>query len=313
MVVCKLYNTAERKLWNNFLANSKSNVFLFEREFMEYHSDRFIDFSLLFFNDEKLIALLPASKNGATLSSHGGLTYGGLVIDKKLRSELILEIFDSMKAFLKEHSITEIIYKCVPYFLQNSPAQEDLYALILNNAKLEKRELSSIIKLEQRLSLSKGRKALVSKAKKNKVEIEISHEWGEFHNILSAALKIHGAAPVHSIEELVLLSSLYPNNVQLFIARIEDKIVACSMIFIFEDVTHTQYIATTPEGKDVGALDFLISELIEKAVESNKAYFSFGISTEDSGKYLNKGLLAQKESFGARTAVLDCYRLNVDD
>ena len=43
---------------------------------MEYHSDRFQDFSLIIYNDKgNIMALLPASIDGDTVMSHGGLTF----------------------------------------------------------------------------------------------------------------------------------------------------------------------------------------------------------------------------------------------
>lgn len=42
-------------------------------------------------------------------------------------------------------------------------------------------------------------------------------------------------------------------------------------------------------------------------------YLDFGISNENDGRYLNLGLIEQKEGFGARTVVHDFYRLTVPE
>ena len=72
--------TAEKAAeWDEFVAKSKNGTFLFDRNYMDYHADRFADFSLMFYNDKhKLCALLPANIDDGTLYSHQGLTYGGL-------------------------------------------------------------------------------------------------------------------------------------------------------------------------------------------------------------------------------------------
>ena len=44
---------------------------------MDYHKDRFEDYSLMVFKDEKLVAVLPANRVEDKLFSHQGLTYGG--------------------------------------------------------------------------------------------------------------------------------------------------------------------------------------------------------------------------------------------
>ena len=48
-----------------------------------------------------------------------------------------------------------------------------------------------------------------------------------------------------------------------------------------------------------------------RVLYADRRYFSFGISTEQAGQYLNEGLIAQKEGFGARTVVHDFYEWNL--
>ena len=55
------YTAEDAELWNEFVASAKNATFLFHRDFMDYHSDRFTDFSVLVFKDDALYALLPAT------------------------------------------------------------------------------------------------------------------------------------------------------------------------------------------------------------------------------------------------------------
>ena len=52
---------------------------------MEYHNDRFEDFSLMVYKNGKLIALLPANKKDNIVYSHQGLSYGGVVYMKDVK------------------------------------------------------------------------------------------------------------------------------------------------------------------------------------------------------------------------------------
>jgi len=79
--------------WNAFIGQAKNATFLFHRDFMEYHSDRFQDYSLVILDGEKWVAVLPANVVGNEVFSHQGLTYGGLVYNEKLKLASILEIF----------------------------------------------------------------------------------------------------------------------------------------------------------------------------------------------------------------------------
>jgi hypothetical protein len=63
--------------------------------------------------------------------------------------------------------------------------------------------------------------------------------------------------------------------------------------------------------EELGALDYLIEKCIQAAQKNDVSTFSFGISTVQGGKIANKGLIAQKEAFGARTIVLSTYTLDV--
>ena len=87
------YSKEHFDIWNNFVAKSKNGTFLFHRDFMDYHQDRFDDYSLLIFKKEKLIAIFPANKIDKILYSHQGLSYGGLVFKKNTKFEEELESF----------------------------------------------------------------------------------------------------------------------------------------------------------------------------------------------------------------------------
>ena len=45
------------QLWNNFNKNAKNGLFMFDRSYMDYHRDRFKDHSLMFYDEDKLIAI----------------------------------------------------------------------------------------------------------------------------------------------------------------------------------------------------------------------------------------------------------------
>ena len=112
--------------------------------------------------------------------------------------------------------------------------------------------------------------------------------------------KYHQTQAVHTNKELVYLKSKFPQNIKLFLAMKEEEIVAGTLIFEYEDCVHTQYMSANEIAREVGALDLLIYDLIEK-YSQNKLYFDFGISTEKDGQLLNEGLIFQKEGFGGRT------------
>lgn len=298
--------------WDAFIAKAKNGHFLFYRKYMDYHSDRFVDRSLLFFDSkDRLIAVLPANISGSTLYSHQGLTFGGFIVSHKVKAEIMLNIFSSLMGYLNSTQLKKLVYKSMPYIYVDSPAQEDLYALFVCGGRVAKRSVSSAIERGTAFKYSKGRKWTVNKAKKENIELCEEEEFTEFWRLLSGVLESqHKAEPVHALNEIKYLHDCFPENIKLFVAKRGGKVIAGTVVYETSLVAHTQYLANSEEGRSVGALDLLIDHLI-KGVYPNKKFFDFGVSTEEGGNVLNKGLIGQKEGFGATAIVQDIYELDI--
>ena len=94
------YSMEKLSSWNEFAANAKNRHFMFQRGYMEYHEDRFEDCSLMIYDDKaRLVALLPATKDGDMCVSHGGLTFGGFLVDARMSVEMMLLVFDCVMDF----------------------------------------------------------------------------------------------------------------------------------------------------------------------------------------------------------------------
>lgn len=311
MITIKKYTKEDRFLWNNFIDTSKNGIFMFKRDFMEYHSDRFIDNSLMFYDEDKLIALLPASLHEKQLRSHGGLTYGGFITNESMKQHKMLDCFTALKQYMQEQNIEKLVYKVIPHIYHKQPAEEDLYALFKNNAKILKIEPSTTLFLKNPLALPKGRKAQVSRARREGVIIEESLDFDTFIDLENEILsKYHNTKAVHNAEELKFLKSQFEKEIQLWVAKYQGKIIAATLLFVYDNVVHTQYMAANEKAREIGGLDYLIKTLTEKFKDS-KNYFDFGISTEQNGEVFNEGLCAQKEGFGARTIVYQTYDVTI--
>ena len=312
MINITLYNNQLRSAWNAFVKRSKNGLFFFQREYMEYHSDRFIDHSLLFYQENKLIALLPANKQDTLLYSYGGLTFGGIISDHKMKTSLMLDIFDELKTYMQEYKFNRLIYKAIPSIYHTYPSEEDLYALFVNNAQLIRRDVSASIHLHEKIHYGKGRKWSVKKSRSKNYDVVITDDFDSFMKIEEEMLvSKYGVKPVHTHQELSLLQSLFPDNIKLFAIYDQCQMFGGVVIFESTHVAHAQYIAATDKGKQEGVLDCILDYLITDYY-SHKRYFDFGISTEKDGRYLNKPLIQNKESYGARSLVHDFYELRIN-
>ncbi len=298
--------------WDEFIKRSKNATFLFYRDFLEYHADRFQDHSLLIFKKNQLIAVMPANIQNGILHSHQGLTYGGFVVEKNIVFKECLEVFKNVLQFLQEKEIKTITLKQLPKIYSLLPNDEVDYLLFLVQANLTRRDLSTSIDRNCALGVqSSNRKRGIKKGKKNNLQILEEQDFKEFwEKVLIPTLKeVHNNFPVHSLKEIQLLKLRFPASIRLFSIFKDTRLIAGCVIFETEKVAHAQYISSNTEGRELGALDFLFDYLIHKEFKE-KNYFDFGISNENHGKNINEGLLHWKESFGARSIVHDFYEIS---
>jgi hypothetical protein len=306
----KQYQDKDYALWNAFVSTAKNATFLFHRDFMEYHADRFLDYSLLVFENDKLIALLPANRVADTVYSHQGLTYGGLLCQEKVKLASMLNVFKTVLFFLNQNTVKKLILKIIPSIYHSKPADEILYALFVANAILTGRETWEVINLLKGNTFSKIRKRGIQKGLQNNLIIKEETNFELFWDsilIPNLSLKFN-TEPVHSVTEIVKLNRCFPENIRQFNVYHDEVIVAGVTIFETVTVAHCQYISKFETGADLSSLDFLFNFLIKERF-ANKRFFDFGSSNQNHGKNLNAGLSYWKESFGASTIIQDFYEV----
>jgi hypothetical protein len=309
VVSVKTYSAHDKPVWDSFVGSSKNGVFLFNRDYMEYHKDRFQDHSLLFYKNDRLLGLLPANISGDVLQSHGGLTFGGVVAAYSMKTPLMMEIFDALREHCQSLGLKEILYKPTPHIYHSVPAEEDLYALYRVNAQLVARGVSSAILMSQEKRFSDNRRASLRKAKKHNLTVKESGDFEVYMRILEQNLvERHGVKPVHTVDEIKLLSCRFPDNIKLYASFKDDIMLAGIIIYESPNVAHIQYAANSAEGLKLGAQDIVEEYLINERYK-DKRYYDFGISTENQGRILNLGLIKFKEDFGASAVVYDVYQI----
>ena len=310
MLEINKYNSSKKKEWNDFLNLSKNGTFLLDRNFLEYHSDRFIDFSLMFYNNKILVALLPLNIDKSNVISHGGLTYGGLIVSRNVSSVLVLEIFDKLLLFLKHNKLKKFTYKSIPHIYHKIPSEEESYSLFINNFNLIKRDISSSINM--RKSKIKGKKMTgYRKGIKLGLKIIETSDCSSIVDIINVNLnKKYNTDAVHTSSELNSLKNNFKNEIKFLNLDIDSKIEGGAILFLTNNVVHAQYVTTSDKAKKNRGLDFIICFIYEKYCNEFE-WFDFGISTEKNGRVLNKNLIKSKEEFGLSGICYDTYELNI--
>jgi hypothetical protein len=301
------YTAAHKGLWDSYVAKARNATFLFLRDYMDYHADRFSDFSLLIYKDGKLHSLLPAHLVGDTLYSHFGLTYGGLIMDIRVTISDTCDLFTSINDMLRAHGVRQVVYRPIPWIYHTHPAEEDLYAIFWKcGARLMTRNIGTTIFIQQHLRWRKDHLRRLRKAHAGGVTVVRDDRIEDFWPVLETNLmQRFQASPVHSLEELLLLKSRFPTDIIQYNAYRDGHVIGGITFYISPQVVHGQYSGTNDEGKEYGAMEAIYERVLDDYKDWK--YLDFGSSTEQGGSVINPGLIAHKEGYGGRGVVYDTY------
>jgi len=310
----KRYASKDKNSWDAFVKQAKNATFLFNRNYMDYHQDRFNDYSLLIFKGDTLVGVLPANRVDNVVYSHQGLTYGGLVLDKKMKLQEAIGIFKALLSFLNSEEIKTLQLKLLPKIYSILPSDELDYAMFLTKAKLIRTDVSSTIDYNNKIKIQSNRVEGVKKAKKLGLTIEEGNDFKSFWNqiLIPNLQERHQAAPVHSLSEIEQLAEKFKKQIVQYNVLKDGEIVAGATLYETSTVAHVQYISANADKQQLGSLDFLFEYLINTRYV-DKRYFDFGISNQNQGKNINEGLLYWKECFGARSVVHQFYKVKTSN
>lgn len=296
-------------MWDAAVAESRNGIFQHYRAYMEYHIDRFEDCSLMAFDEkERVVAVLPSHWHGNSVSSHRGLTFGGWLMTNRADMPAMMEVWRQMREYYAAHGFDELYYRPAPHIYHTYPAEEDLYALFHAGGSLAGVQVSSVVDLKYPLGFDMTGRQSIRKAEKIGVKFCESDDYATFWAMLEELLRErHDTVPVHTLEEILLLQSRFPDNIRLYTASLEEQLLAGVVMYRSRTATHSQYTATSAVGREFRVLPALYNYIMEKARMAGVRWFDFGTSCEDAGMILNEGLIRQKCGFGARAVAYNAY------
>lgn len=303
----KRYSSVCEGEWNAFVERSRQGTFLFNRGYMDYHSDRFDDFSLMAYDRGVLKGVLPANRVGNVLYSHQGLTYGGWLTQEGMDASGMLGLWAEAAGYLIPAGIGRMVYKCIPWIYSRMPSEEDRYALFRSGARWESCQVASVVDLRNGWKFDSNGRRNAAKASRAGVRVVESDDFGGFWRVLTQVLaERYGVAPVHSLAEMELLKGRFNDDIRLVLAvDAEGEVLAGTVLYIAGRVVHVQYIASSHRGREEGALALVFSRVMSHF--NGYDFFDFGTSCENGGLYLNEGLLRQKSGFGGRAVVYESF------
>lgn len=316
--VIERYAPERRGEWDAFVKASRNATFLHLRDFMDYHSDRFADHSLMVRGGGRLLALLPANITpDGVLHSHQGLTYGGwLLPERHFEASDMMAVMQLAMDYCRREGVTALDYKPVPGIYARMPSAEDIYALWMAGAERTVCNLSVTIDLHNNPGFNSRQKRNAARGEKCGGSVaELTTDAGirSFSEMLAQCLaERHGTVPVHSADELILLHGRFPAEIRFYAAfDQEGNMQAGVATFDCGVALHAQYICSTEAGRRDGMLALLFRHIIAGAGETHR-YFDFGICNEQDGRYLNEGLAAQKYGLGGSATIYERYMLRIE-
>lgn len=330
MALCvRKYTDDKALLWDKFvLEDSMNGTFLQTRKFIEYHAPgKFKDCSLMFYKGESLVAVILSceieTEKGKIFFSHKGTTFGGIIVSRQIYfSAAIAELMDQFEENLLREGYAGCYIKVTPgifqkentdlldYFLYQRGFQQyselNFYMWLEPYKQDIVSQFNSAKRRAHRYSLKNGLEFR---------ELENNEEILQFHEVLQINLKKFGLQSVHTYEELLQLKfDRFPKEISFYGVYLKNRLIAGSMVFVFyNEIFHTQYLASDQDYLKYYPMDFLIYNLIGQAIKREMKKLTLGICTENQGRELNMGLARFKEGFGAgytlNKSFEKCYEL----
>ena len=316
MIKIKPYTSSDLAQWNELVNQSDNGTLFHLRNFLDYHPpERFKDHSLMIYNDEKLLALIPGAEleeNGKKIYfSHPGASYGGFVFRSSpfARCDQWIRAFD---VYLKEHHFHRATLVQVPRIYGTFEDETLEYALLWNGYEVSENYISSVIPIDAD-SDELCRRVYKRKNRSKKyyenlmVDSGLTYLWENdferFYPILLENKAKFDAKPTHALEELYRLDSLAPNRLKLLLLLKDGEIIGGTLNFIANAKTVIIfYNMMNYDYADLQPAVFQVLETIRWASSQGFQYLDFGVSQVPKAENPltpHPSLIRFKEEFGA--------------
>lgn len=297
------YTPEKKATWDAMVESAVNQALIHRRDYMDYHAERFADYSLMAYDSHgRLVGMMPASRDGDCVRSHGGLTFGGLIVGAKHASAPVVgEVMESIVGYMAGDGVKTLHYSPIPWIYGDQPMQDDEYALLRMGAQIESVMLSSAMDLQAATHRDYNSRAALGRLERQGARVGESERWEEFYKMLTDCIgQRHDARPVHSLEELLMLKERMNGKIKLYTAENSDgEMLGGAVTYESRNVVHTQYMATSERGRGVDAMDAVV-DAIGRSVAGGVRYLDLGTSTDPRNGRLNEGLARKKYDMGGR-------------
>ena len=293
----------DSRSWDSFVFDDSSNgEFMHSRIFLDYHKQKFKDYSLFVVHKSEIVALFPAAAtqmHPLDVVSHPGASYGGIVLNKKFGGEGLIQVTKTIIDYYSKIGVHSLKIKIKPWEYSKNIIGEEIYAWWRFGGALSKIDLSNIVDVPN-FQTSKRRKRTIKKLE-DLIRIEQGFDFVEIaYEIISQTLQErHSVVPVHSISEIQELLHRIPNHIRISCGFLGDTPVSALILFVNTNAAIVQYWGSTEDGRKINALDPLVLDAINWCSQQSLRWFVPGVSTSQDGLWVDTGIYDYKASWNA--------------
>ena len=331
MVEILKYNQNMKNEWDSFVSESFNGTLFHKRNFLSYHIDRkFNDCSLLFKKRGKIIAIIAAAtlvyKNKKILSSHPGASFGGIV-HKNISFDDCEKIVELLESFCRKNSYNEIFMVQTPS-IYNKNNQNELVDYVMKMFAYDDSEyyISNVLNIEKNTDgqiskIIKNKNRTVNYYEKLVKKYNLTFKWvenfDEFYPILIKNKNRHNAKPTHSLDELKILKSRFPNCVLQLMLYTNDNPIAGMTIFKANDKGAILFYSMFDyDYNKMQPIPHLMHYILDWARKDGLVFIDYGVShlpKADNPLEPSRSLIKFKEEFGCFGIIRKAYRKKIND
>lgn len=302
------YTDDWKNAWDDFVLASNNGTMFHLQRFLQYHEKgKFSWHHLMFVEKNKLVAVLPAAMMGSTLESPIGASYGSFVTGD-IDFATALAIVDVFSEYCREKQFERALLTPAPFIYQNVISQNLDYALAYRGFTVDKHYISHAIRLGSSDFVkdfqSTARRYIHKYLREHTLNIEISQDYESFYPILLKNKQRHGVKPTHTLEDLLRLKSLLPDNLVLFLVKKGSKPIAGSLVFVCNrQVALCFYNMLLYEYEEYNPIHAVMYEVAKWATERGFRWVDIGVSQDTKAENPMTpamSLIRFKEKFNAR-------------
>jgi hypothetical protein len=310
-IIVNEFDKENRSEWDSFIDKSNNGTMFHKNSFLDYHPEGKFRFKHLEFRcGDKLIAVLPGglTDNGSIFWSPVGASYGSFVTGD-LSFENSLKIVDAFMDYCRKQGIREAFLIPPPIIYNVNYMQHLEYAMLYRKFDFELHYISHAIHLKNGNDFLQNfdktaRKNLHKILRENRLKIVESSDYETFNRILLANKARHNVKPTHSLEDMIRLSELMPENLKLMLVYYDDIPIAGSWLFLCNSqVVLCFYNMLLYEYEHLKPVYLIMYETVRWAIENGYEWVDIGVSQDTSAEdpmTPSINLINFKERFDAR-------------